>query len=153
MKIGRDKVTGFFSFFFYYHDSDFAEVFNKTDKSSDLKSSVFPIEGKGDFLIGRADGRESDDFGSFPIDEESRIGSKLRDHMVTTLSAESSQGFSPIPAICQDVDFTRDREPEAVKHLFNQLDFGSKRTTSFGTFGMIEFGPEGQKEVLIEEGK
>jgi hypothetical protein len=73
--------------------------------------------------------------------------------MVTTLSAESSQGFPPIPAICQKVDFTGDREPEPLKHLFNQLDFGSKGTTSLGSFGMIEFGPVGQKEVLIKESK
>jgi len=71
--------------------------------------------------------------------------------MVTTLPTELGQGLPPIPAICQDVDFTRDREPEALKHLSNQMDFGSKRTTSFGAFGMIEFGPEGQKEVLVEE--
>jgi hypothetical protein len=73
--------------------------------------------------------------------------------MVTMVSAESSQGFPPIPAICQEVDFTRDGEPEALKHLFNQLDFGPKRAASLGAFGMIEFGTEGQEEVLIEESK
>jgi hypothetical protein len=71
MKIGGDKVTRFFSFLLYHDDSDFAEVFKEADKPSDLKSLVFPIEGKGDLLVGRADGRESDYFGSFPVDEES----------------------------------------------------------------------------------
>ena len=71
MEIGGDKITRFFSFLPHHHDSDFAEVFNKADKSSDFKSSVFPIEGKRDLLIGRAEGGESDDFGSFSIDEES----------------------------------------------------------------------------------
>ena len=151
MEIGGDKVTRLFPFFFYHHDGDFSEVFNAADKSSDFKSLVFPVEGKRDLLIGRVEGWESGDLSSFPIDEERRIGSELRDHMVPTLSAESSQGFPPIPAISQEVDFTGNREPQTLNHLFNQLDFGPKRATSLSAFGMIEFGPEGQEEILIEE--
>ena len=56
MKIGGDKVTRFFSFLLYHHDSDFAEVFDDADKSSDLKSPMFTIEGEGDLSIGRSYG-------------------------------------------------------------------------------------------------
>ena len=56
MEIGGDKVTGFLSFLFYYHNSGFAEVFNEADKPSDLKRSAFPIKGQREFSIGRADG-------------------------------------------------------------------------------------------------
>jgi len=73
--------------------------------------------------------------------------------MVTSCSTELSQRFSPIPAICQKVDFTGHREAKRLKHLFDQEDFGSKRAASLGSFRMIEVGPERQKKVLIEEGK
>lgn len=153
MEIGGNKITWFLSFLFDHHNGDFAEVFDEADKSGDLKRSVFPIEREGDLSIGRGKGREGPHFGSFPIDEEDRVGSKLRDHMVATLSAELSQGFGPIPSICQKIHFTRDREAETLKHFFNQGDFGLERATSFTAFGVIEFGPERQKKVLIEERK
>jgi hypothetical protein len=73
--------------------------------------------------------------------------------MVTTLSAELSQGFSPIPAICQKIDLTGTREAKLLKHLFDQSDFGLKGTAPLGSFGVIELGPERQKKVLIEESK
>ena len=153
MEIRGDKITRFFSFLLHYHDSDFAEVFDEASKSSDLKSPMFTIEGEGDLSIGKGEGREGSHFGSFPIDEEDRIGSELRDHMVTIRSTELSQRFSPIPAICQKIDFTRDREAKALKHLLDQGDFGAKRAASLDAFRVIEFGPEGQKEVLIKESK
>jgi hypothetical protein len=153
MEIGGNQITRLLSFFFYDHDGDFAEVLDEANKPSDLKSSVFSIEGKRDFSVGRVKGRESRYFSSFPFDEENSIGPQLRDHMVTPCSTELSQMLSPIPAICQKIDFTGDREVKRLKHLFDQEDFGSKRAASLGPFRVIEVDPERQKEVLIKEGK
>lgn len=153
MEIGRNQITRLLSFFFYDHDGDFAEVLDEANKPSGLKSSVLSIEGKRDLSVGRAKGREGRYFSSFPIDEENSIRPQLRDHMVTPCSTELSQRLSPIPAICQKIDFTGDREAKSLKHLFDQEDFGSKRAASFGPFRVIEVGPEGQKEVFIEESK
>jgi len=153
MEISRDKITGLLSFFFYHHDGDFAEVLDEANKPSDLKSSVLSIEGKRDLSVGRAKGQESRYFRSFPIDEDDGIGSQLRDHMITPCSTEMSQRFSPIPAVCQKIDFTGEWEAKRLKHLFDQVNFGSKRATSFSPFRVIEMSPEGQKEVLIKESK
>jgi hypothetical protein len=153
MEIGGDKITGLLSFLFHHHDSDFAEVLEEANKPSDLKSSVLSIEGKRDFSVGRVKGRESCYFSSFPFDEKNSIGPQLRDHMVTPCSTELSQRLPPIPAICQKIDFTGDREAKSLKHLFDQEDFGSERAASLGPLRVIEVGPEGQKEVLIKEGK
>jgi hypothetical protein len=153
MEIGGNQITRLLSFFFYDHNGDFAEVLDEANKPSDLKSSVLSVEGKRDFSVGKAKGRESRYFSSFPIDEDNGIGPQLRDHMVTPCSTELSQRLSPIPAICQKIDFTGDREAKRLKHLFDQEDFGSKRAASFGPFRVIEVGPEGQKEVSIKEGK
>jgi len=71
--------------------------------------------------------------------------------MVTILSTELSQGLSPIPAICQKIDFTGAREAKGLKHLFDQSDFGLKGAASLGSFRVIEFSPQRQKKVLIEE--
>jgi len=73
--------------------------------------------------------------------------------MITPFSTELSQRLSPIPAICQKIDFTGDREVKRLKHLFDQEDFGSKRAASFSAFWVIEMSPEGQKEVMIKESK
>jgi hypothetical protein len=153
MEIGGDKITGLLSFFSHDHDGDLAEFLDEANKSSDLKSSVLSVEGKRDLSVGRMKGREGRHLGSFPIDEDNGIGPQLRDHMVTPCSTELSQRLSPIPAICQKIDFTGDREAKRLKHLFDQEDFGSKRAASFGPFRVIEVGPEGQKEVSIKEGK
>ena len=153
MEIGGDKITGLLSFFSHDHDGDLAEFLDEANKSSDLKSSVLSVEGKRDLSVGRMKGREGRHLGSFPIGEDNGIGPQLRDHMVTPCSTELSQRLSPIPAICQKIDFTGDREAKRLKHLFDQEDFGSKRAASFGPFRVIEVGPEGQKEVSIKEGK
>jgi hypothetical protein len=153
MEIRADKITRFLSFLFHDHDRDFAEVLNEANKSSDLQGSVFSVKGKRDLSVARAKGGERRHLGSFPLDEENRIGPQLRDHMVTPCSTEPSQRLSPIPAIGQKIDFTGDRKSKRLKHLFDQEDFGSKRAASFGPFRVIEVSPEGQKKVLIEESK
>jgi len=153
MEIGGDKITGLLSFFSHDHDGDLAEFLDEANKSSDLKSSVLSVEGKRDLSVGRMKGREGRHLGSFPVDEDNGIGPQLRDHMVTPCSTELSQRLSPIPAICQKIDFTGDREAKRLKHLFDQENFGSKRAASFGPVRVIEVGPEGQKEVSIKEGK
>ena len=153
MKIRADQITGFLPFLFDDHDRDFAEVLDETNKSSDLESSVLSVEGKGDLSVGRVKGRESRYFSSLPIDEDNGIGSQLRDHMITPCSTDLSQRLSPIPAICQKIDLTGDREAKILKHLFNQVNFGSKRAASFSAFWVIEMSPEGQKEVMIKESK
>jgi hypothetical protein len=99
------------------------------------------------------DGRESGDFGFLSIHEENGCGFELRDHMVTILPTKQSQLFRPIPTIRQKVDFTRDRESKGLEHLFGHGDLGLERTASLCSFRMIEFGPEGQKKVLIEQGR
>jgi hypothetical protein len=153
MEIGGDKVTGLLSFLFHDHDRDLAKVLDEANKPSDLKSLLFSIEGARDFSVSGAEGRESRYFSSFPTDEDNGIGSQLRDHMVTPGATELSQRLSPIPAICQKIDFTGDWEAKRLKHLFDQEDFGSKRAASFGPFRVIQMSPEGQKEVLIKESK
>jgi len=153
MEIRGNQITRLLSFFFYHHNGDFTEVLDESNKPSDLKSSVFSIEGKRDLSVGRAKVRESRYFSSFPIEQENRIGPQLRDHMVTPCPTELSQRFSPVPAICQKVDFTGDREAKSLKHLFDQEDFGSKGAASLGPFRVIEVGPERQKKVLIKEDK
>jgi len=153
MEIRGDKIAGFLSFLFHYHDGNFAEVLDEANKPSDLKGSMLSIEGKGDLSVGRLKGRESGHFSWLSIDEENSIGSQLRDHMITPCSTDPSQRLSPIPAICQEIDFTGSREVKILKHLFNQLNFGSKTATSVGCFRVIEGGPQGQKEVLIKERK
>ena len=114
---------------------------------------MLSIEGNRDLSVGRAKGRESRYFRPFPTDEDNGIGSQLRDHRVTPCSTELSQRLSPIPAICQKIDFTGNWEAKRLKHLFDQEDFGSKRAASLGPFRVIKMSPEGQKEVLIKEGK
>jgi hypothetical protein len=153
MEIGGNQITRLLSFFFYDHNSDFAKVLEEANKPSDLKSSLLSVEGKRNSSVGRVKGRESRYFSSFPFDEDNSIGPQLRDHMATPCSTELGQRLSPIPAICQKIDFTGDREAKSLKHLFDQEDFGSKRAASFGPFRVIEVGPEGQKEVLIKEGE
>jgi hypothetical protein len=153
MEIGGDKITGLLSFFFHDHDRDLAEVLDEANKPSDLKSLLFSIEGDRDLSVGRTKGREGCYFRSFPIEKEDSIGPQLRDHMATPCSTQLSQRFSPIPAVCQKIDFTGDREAKRVKHLFDQEDFGPKRAASSGPFRVIQMSPEGQKEVLIKESK
>jgi hypothetical protein len=151
MEIGGDKITGLLSFLFHHHNGDFAEVLNEANKPSDLKCSVLSIEGERDFSVGGAKGREGRHLGWFPIEKENGIGSQLRDHMIPLCSTELSQRLSPIPPVCQKIDFTGDWETKRLKHLFDQEDFGSKRAASLGPFRVIEVSPERQKEVLIKE--
>ena len=153
MEIGRDKITRLLSFFLDHHDGDFAEVLDEANKPSDVKGSLFPIEGTRDLSVGRTKGREGRYFRSFSIEKDNSIGPQLRDHMVTPCSTELSQRLSPIPAVCQKIDFTGDREAKRLNHFFDQEDFSSKRATSFGPFRVIEVSPEGQKKLLIEESK
>jgi len=153
MEIGADKITGLLSFLFHYHDRDLAEVLDEADKPSDLKGPLLSIEEKRDLSVGRSKGRESGYFSSLPIDEDNGIGSQLRDHMITPCSTDLSQRLSPIPTICQQIDFTGNGEAKSLKHLFNQLNFGSKRAASLGSLRVVEVGPEGQKEVFIKERK
>jgi hypothetical protein len=153
MEIGGDKITGLLSFFFYHHDRHFAEVLDEAKKPSDLKSSLFSIEGKRDLSVGRAKGREGCYLSAFPIEKQNGIGSELRNHMITPCSTKLSQRLSPIPPVCQKIDFIGDREAKRLKHLFDQEDFSSKRAASFGPFRVIEVSPEGQKEVLVKESK
>jgi hypothetical protein len=153
MEIRGDKIAGFLSLLFHYHDRHFTEVLDEANKPSDLEGPLLSIEEKRDLSVGRSKGREGGYFSSLPIDEEDGIGSELRDHMITPCSTDLSQRLSPLPAICQKIDFTGDREAKILKHLFNQVNFGSKRAASFGPFRVIEMSPEGQKEVLIKERK
>ncbi len=151
MEIRGDKITGLLSFFFYDRDPDFTEVLDEANKPSDLKSSLFSIEGERGLSVGRTKSREGRHLSSFPIEKENGIGSELRDHMITPCSTELSQRLSPIPSVCQKIDFTGDREAKNPKHLFDQEDFSSKRAASFGSFRVIEVSPERQKKILIEE--
>lgn len=153
MEIRGDKIAGFLSLLFHYHDRNVTEVLDEANKPSDLEGPLLSIGEKRDLSVGRSKGREGGYFSSLPIDEDNGIGSQLRDHMIPPCSTDLSQRLSPIPAVCQKIDFTGDREAKTLKHLFNQLNFGSKGAASFISFRVIEVGPEGQKEVLIKERK
>jgi hypothetical protein len=73
--------------------------------------------------------------------------------MIPSFSTTLSQGFPPIPAVCQKIDLAGDWEMKLLKHLFNQVNFGSKRAASFSSFRVIKVGPEGQQEVFVEKRK
>jgi hypothetical protein len=73
--------------------------------------------------------------------------------MVTVRSTNLSQLLCPIPTIGQKIDFTGDRKPKDLERLFDHGNLGLKWTPSPRSLRMIEFGPEGQKEVLVEQGE
>jgi hypothetical protein len=153
MEIRGNKIGGLLSLFFHDHDHNFAQTLDDANKSGDLEGFVFPIDEDRDLSIGRTDRGKGGDLRSFSIHDENGCGFELRDHMVTVLSTKLSQLFRPIPAIRQKVDFTRDRESKGLEHLLGDGDLCLERTASLRSFRMIEFGPEGQKKVLIEQGK
>jgi len=72
--------------------------------------------------------------------------------MVTTLSTDPDQRFGPVPAIGQDIEPTRDRQCKGFDDLLSQGDFGLKGAATSRPFRMIELGPEGQKEIFVEQG-
>ena len=72
--------------------------------------------------------------------------------MIATRSTDFNQCLCPVPTVSQDVEFTRKREAKVFDHPFGQSNFGLKIPTSLSSFGMIEPRPEGEEEILIEQG-
>jgi len=73
--------------------------------------------------------------------------------MVATPSTDPNQGFGPIPAISQHIEFTGDWQSKDSDDLLGQDDFALKGTTPSRPFRMIKLGPQGQKKLLVEQGR
>jgi len=73
--------------------------------------------------------------------------------MVATSPTNSNQGFCPVPAIRQNIEFTRERKSEPFENPFGQNDLGLERARSSCSLGMVEFCPEGEEKLFIEQGR
>ena len=143
MKIGTDQIDGFLTSFLHDYNRDFPEVLDLPGEPGDLELFGFSIDENRDLPVRRGERQQSCHFCLLPMNPEVRIGFELRDHMVTTLSAHSDQGFGPIPTVGQHVEPTRNGKSKSVNDFLGQRDFCPKRTASSRALGMIEFGPKG----------
>jgi len=73
--------------------------------------------------------------------------------MIATLSTDLNQRFGPVPAIGQDIEFTRDWQCKGSDDLLSQGDFGLKGTAPPRPFRMIELSPQGQKKIFAQQGR
>jgi len=73
--------------------------------------------------------------------------------MVAITPAKQGQFFTPVPAIGQNIEFACHGQAQALKDLFGQGDFRLESSASFGSFGMVEAGAQGQDRLFIEEGR
>src|SRR4030043_2349059 len=153
MNIRTDKVSGFLTFFFHYHDSHFPQSLNVSNKPGDAQCFGFSIHEQRDLSIGRTQIQKACHVGFFPIHPENRIGFELRNHMIATLSTDLSQRFGPVPAIGQDIELTMDRQRKGSDDLLSQGDFGLKGAATPHPFRMIELGPQGEKRIFVEQGR
>ena len=71
--------------------------------------------------------------------------------MVVITSTKQGQFFASVPAIGQNIEFAGHGQAQALKDLFGQGDFRLESSASFGSFGMVEAGPQGQESLFIEE--
>jgi len=142
MNIGRDQIDRFLSFLFNNDHSHLAQILEVPNKLGHFECFGLPIQEEGDFAIGGIVSQKGLHLRSLSIDPEDRVGLELRDHMVTTPSADPYQTLCPVPTIRQNIEFTRQRELKPFDDLFSQSDLRLKRSTSLGSFGMIESCPE-----------
>jgi hypothetical protein len=153
MNIRTYKVNGFLTFFLHHNDGYFPQAFNVSNKPGDVECFGFSIDEKGNLSIGRNEIQKTCHVRFVPLNPENRIGFELRNHMIATLSTDQNQRFGPVPAIGQDVEFTRDRQCKGSDDLLSQGDFGLKGAATPCPFGMIELGPQGQKKIFVEQGR
>jgi len=151
IKISGDKIDRSLPFLPDSNHSHLAQPIDLSNKLSQPEGSGLSIERNGDFPIRKLIHQGPELF-SFPLHPEDRVGFELRDHVIAQPPAEFNQLFCPIPAIHQDIEFTRDGEIEARDNLFSQGDFGMKGTTSSCSLGVVELCSEGKEKVSIEEG-
>jgi len=71
--------------------------------------------------------------------------------MVAVTPAKQGQFFTPVPAIGQNVELAGHGQAQALKDFFGQGDFCLEASASFGPFGVIKPGPQGQDRLFIEE--
>jgi len=153
IKIRTDQINGFLPLLFYDDHCHFSQILDVPNELGNLESLGFPIHEKGNLSIGRSEGQQGRHLRLFPMHPKDGSGSELRDHMIATRPTDFDQCFRPVPTIGQHVEFTRDRESKLFKDSFRQVNLRLEVTTSLGRFRVIEFGPEGEKKVLIEQSK
>jgi hypothetical protein len=153
MEVRTDQINGFLPLFSHHHNSDLSYFLDLSDEPGDGEPFGLSIDEQRDVSIGRGQGHQRGHFCLFPMDPEDRIGFELRDHMIATRSTDFNQCFCPVPTVSQDIEFTGKREAKVFDHPLGQNNFGLKRTTSTGSLGMIESGPEGEEELLIKQGR
>ena len=73
--------------------------------------------------------------------------------MVSITPAKQGQFLTPVPAIGQNVELAGHGQAQALKDLLGQADLGVETSASFGSFWMVEPGPQGQDRLFIEEGR
>ncbi len=153
MYIRTDQVDGFFTFFFHHHDGHFPQALKVSNKPDEAEGFGLSIHKQGDLSIGRSQIQKAGHAGLFSMNPENRIRFELRNHMVTTLSTGSSQRFGPVPAIGQDIEFTRDWQDKGSDDLLGQSDFGRKGVATPPPFRMVELGPQGKEKIFVEQGR
>ena len=153
MDTGRDKIVGLFAFFLDHDHGDFAQAFNAPDEFGDLNGFILAIQWQADLSIGPWVCLKVRELGSFAIEENDRVGLKLRDHMIALPPTDLNQFLRPIPAIGEKIEFARDGKRKIFDHFLGNRYFGTKAATSFGSLAMVESGPKGQKKLLVKQGR
>lgn len=152
INISRDQIDGLLAFLFYYDHSHLTYPLNFPNHLSHLKVWVLPVELERD-LPKKEVIQKTPNLDSFLLYPENRIGFELGDYVIASLPTTFNQFLAPIPTIHEDIDFTRDRKFEAMNNPLSQIDFRVKWSTSFSALGMVEFGPQGEEELSVKEGR
>jgi hypothetical protein len=152
MDTGRDQIAGLFAFLFHDDHGDFARAFDGSDEFSDLDCFVFAGQWHRDLSIDRRVCLKLRDLGSLAIDKNDRFGFNLTNRMIASAPADFNQIVSPIPAIGDDIGFTRNGKMKISDHPVGNPYFGMEVTASLGPLSMTEAAPKAQNKVLINGG-
>ena len=153
MDTGGDQIVGLFTFFFHHDHGDFAQAFDGPDEFGNRDGFLLAVQWQTDLAIDPWAYLKVSDLGSFPVEDNDRVGRKLRDHVITPAPADPNQLLRPIPAIGDKVEFIRNGNRKISDHLLGNGYFGTKPTASLGSPRMIESGPKGQNKVLVKQGR
>lgn len=153
MDIGGNQIVGLFAFFFHHDHGDFAQAFDAADEFGNLDGFILAVQWQADLAIGPWVCLKVRDFGSFTVEDNDRVGLKLRDHVIASAPADLNQILRPIPAIGDNIEFASNGKRKISDHVLGNGYFGTKATASFGSLAMIESGPKGQKKVLVKQGR
>ena len=153
MDTGRDQIVGLFAFFLDHDHGDCAQVFDEADEFGNLDGFLFAVQWQANLSIGPWVCLKVPDLGSFPVEENDRIGLKLRDHVIASAPADLNQFLRPIPAISDNIEFAREGKRKISDHVLGNRYFGTEAAASLGGLAMIESGPKGQKKVLVKQGR